>query len=307
MNVYVVLAIQILVASGTHIVAKAVVTDVDPLTLTFLRGLLSAAGLAVLVTTRGRWVSIERRDRPKMLFLGFLATINQFLYLFGLRFTTAANGALLYAATPVFVLILSRFILGERMTVRKTAGILIAFAGVSLVIFERGVSLASEHTSGNIIILVAVIAWALFTILGKPMVLRYGALRATSIANFAGLALLMPFGTVAAWRFPFSSLTAQDWLGIIYLGIGTSIIGYLLWYYALRRIEASQLAVFANGQPIMATLFAVLFQQYSITAAFAIGGMVTIAGVILAQRVAKEQAGGTFPSIRVSKPSSQRD
>ena len=283
MNVYIVLVIQILVASGTHIVGKSVVRDIDPLVLTFFRGLLSAAGLALLVAMRGRWIPIERRDRSRIAFLGFLATVNQFLYLYGLRSTTAANAALLYATTPVFVLILSRLLAGERMTFRKTAGILTAFAGVSAVIFERGISVSSDHAAGDLTILTAVIAWALFTILGKGMVLRYGALQATAAANFAGLGLLLPFGVVASWRFPFASLPAQDWLGVVYLGVGTSIIGYLLWYYALRRIDASQLAVFSNGQPIMATVFSVIFLNYAITPAFVLGGMVTIAGVVLAQ------------------------
>ncbi len=283
MNVYIVLLFQILVASGTHIVAKSVVSNVDAVTLTFLRGVISAVGLAFLIAIRGSWKRIERSDRSMILFLGFLATINQVLYLYGLQFTTAANGALLYAATPVFVLILSRFLLGESMTIRKTSGILIAFVGVALVIFERGVSLSSEHTYGNLVIVVAVVAWGLFTILGKPMVLKYGALNATSVANFAGLAMLTPFGILSASQFSFDGLTGADWMGIVYLGVGTSIIGYLLWYYALRHIEAGQLAVFANGQPLVATLFAVLFQQYSITPTFAVGGTVTIAGVILAQ------------------------
>jgi len=283
MNVYIVLLFQILVASGTHIVAKSVVSNVDAVTLTFLRGVISAVGLAFLIAIRGSWKRIERSDRSMILFLGFLATINQVLYLYGLQFTTAANGALLYAATPVFVLILSRFLLGESMTIRKTSGILIAFVGVALVIFERGVSLSSEYTYGNLVIVVAVVAWGLFTILGKPMVLKYGALNATSVANFAGLAMLTPFGILSASQFSFDGLTGADWMGIVYLGVGTSIIGYLLWYYALRHIEAGQLAVFANGQPLVATLFAVLFQQYSITPTFAVGGTVTIAGVILAQ------------------------
>jgi drug/metabolite transporter (DMT)-like permease len=283
MNVYVVIVIQILFASGTHIVGKTVVGDVDPLVLTFFRGVLSAAGLALLVAMRGRWIAIERQDRFRFILLGFLATINQFLYLFGLRSTTAANAALLYATTPVFVLLISRSLLGERMTLRKTAGIVIAVAGVSIVIFERGVSFSADHTIGDLIVLTAVVAWALFTILGKGMVLRYGALQATAAANFMGLALLFPFGAAASWRYPIGSLPAQDWLGIVYLGIGTSIIGYLLWYYALRRIEASQLAVFANGQPVMATVFSVIFLNYVVTPLFAVGGIITIAGVVLAQ------------------------
>jgi drug/metabolite transporter (DMT)-like permease len=220
----------------------------------------------------------------KIFWLGFLAVLNQYLYLYGMKYTTAANGALLYALTPIFVLLLSRFFHTENMTIQKFLGIVLAFVGVTVVIFERGISTSAEFAFGNIIILLAVITYALFTILGKPLVLKFGALSTTASANFTGLLLVVPFGFYNAATFPYDRLHTLDWIGILYLGIGTSIVGYLLWYYALRRIDATRLAVFANGQPIVTSILSVIFLGAIITPQFIIGGIVTLAGVIITQR-----------------------
>jgi len=143
-NVYILLVIQQLIAGGTHIVAKAVVGEIDAATLTFLRTVIAAAGLWAMARIRSGPLNIERRDWGAMVFLGFVGVaLNQFLYLYGMKFSTAANGALLYAATPVFVLVLSRFVQQEKMKPVKTFGILLAFVGISIVIFERGVDLSS--------------------------------------------------------------------------------------------------------------------------------------------------------------------
>ena len=285
MNVYIVLLIQVAIAGGTHVVAKAVVNEVDPATLTFLRSLFSTAGLMSLFLIRNRNFGVDRQDWPRIAWLGFLGLpLNQFLYLYGLGFSTAANGALLYATTPVFILVLSRFLLKERITAKKILGVLLAFAGIAIVIFERGIDLSSDYTYGNLMILCAVIAWTLFSVQGKPMVLKYGAVKTTALAMTIGMILFLPVGLVSASRFNFSSIDPSHWLGVAYLGLGTSVFGYMLWYYALGKIEASKAAVFANGQPILATILAMIFLHYSITAAFLIGGCVTLAGVVITQR-----------------------
>lgn len=284
MNVYVVIVIQTFLGGATHIVAKSVTNDVDAITLTFLRSIVSIIGLVALLLMRGAKIHVVRRDWKRLFLLGLLGTGNQLFYMYGIHFTTAANGALLYATTPVIVLVFSRIFLDERITPQKTAGIVLAFVGVSIVIFERGISISSEHTYGNIVVLIAVVAWGLFTIFGKSMVIKYGALQSTSLAAFLGGLMLLPFGVISTSRFEFSRLSSLDWFGIFYLGIGTSIVSYVLWYYALRRIEASRLAVFSNGQPIVAALLSAIFLQNTFTGSFLIGGTITVAGVILTQR-----------------------
>jgi drug/metabolite transporter (DMT)-like permease len=283
-NVYLLLLFQQLIAGGTHIVAKAVVRDVDAGTVTFLRTIVAAAGLFAIARIRSGPLRIERRDWWWLALLGFLGVaLNQYLYLYGLRFSTAANGALLYAATPIFVLVFARLIAGERITQRRTIGITLAFVGIAIVIFERGVDFSSGYLFGNALILIAVIAWTLFTVLGKSMLVKYGTLRTTAAMMLTGALIFLPVGVPSAIRFPFSQLTALHWAGIFYLAVGTSILGYLLWYHALSRIEASKVAVFTNAQPVFATILSVLFLDYSITSVFVIGSILTILAISITQ------------------------
>ncbi|MBI4427761.1 MAG: DMT family transporter [Ignavibacteriales bacterium] len=284
MNVYLALLVQILVSGGTHIVAKAVVGKVDPAIILFLRTIISVSAMTTIFFLRGKRLRIDRGDWGLFLLVGFLGVpINQYLYLYGMKFTTAANGALLYAATPSFVLLLSHFFLREKITGLKTCGIALAFIGISIVIFEKGVSFSSEYTFGNLMILIAVIAWAFFTILGKKLIVTYGALSTTTGMMICGTGLFLPFGIYFSAAFPFSELNAGDWMGIVYLSLGTSVLGYLLWYYALSRIDTAKVAVFSNGQPIVATILAMIFLDYTITGEFVVGCLMTIAGVSLSQ------------------------
>jgi drug/metabolite transporter (DMT)-like permease len=98
-----------------------------------------------------------------------------------------------------------------------------------------------------------------------------------------GALIFLPVGVPSAIRFPFSQLTALHWAGIFYLAVGTSILGYLLWYHALSRIEASKVAVFTNAQPVFATILSVLFLDYSITSVFVIGSILTILAISITQ------------------------
>jgi drug/metabolite transporter (DMT)-like permease len=283
-NVYFILIIQIMISGATHIVAKAVVQDIDPSSLLLLRSIISAGALFVLSTLTSGSLRIDRKDWGSIALLGFLGVpLNQFLYLYGLKSTTAANGALLYAATPVFVLLLSQFTQKERITPKKLFGIILAFVGIAIVIFERGVDLSSGYAFGNLMILIAVIAWCLFTILGKPMITKYGALRTTTAMMIAGTIIYFPFGLISSLGFSFARITSLHWAGVLYLSLGTSVAGYFLWYHALGRIEASKAAVFSNGQPVFATILSLIFLDYSITGSFIVGGVITIAGIVITQ------------------------
>lgn len=284
-NVYVLLIVQQVISAGTHIVAKAVVGTVDAATLTFLRTVIATIGLFLIVSVRSGPLKIERNDWKQLALLGFLGvSLNQFLYLYGMRFSTAANGALLYAATPIFVLVLSRLMLKEVMSSRKTFGIILAFVGIVIVIFERGIDFSSGYAFGNLLILIAVVAWTLFTVLGRQMILKYGALKTTTAMMLCGTLFFSPLGVVSASQFAFGQLSLLHWAGILYLAIGTSILGYLLWYHALSRIEASKVAVFANIQPVFATILSLLFLNYSVTPAFVMGSITTICAIYITQR-----------------------
>ena len=81
----------------------------------------------------------------------------------------------------------------------------------------------------------------------------------------------------------FNSISFASWLGVIYLGVGTSIFGYFLWYYAIGKIEASKVVIFTNGQPIMTAILGMIIFGNPITLPFLIGGTLVVIGVFLVQ------------------------
>lgn len=281
---YVVLLLQSFLAAGTHIVAKVVVQSVDALTLTLVRALIALPVMVVLLLGRGTLQRVDRKDYRLIVLLSFLAIpVNQFLYLYGIRFTIASNAALLYAMTPIVVLVLSRLLLGEALTGRKILGVALGFVGVVVVIFERGVSASVEHVYGNVLVFVAVLAWSLYTVYGRRLIAAYGPIESTAMILVGGTIVFLPFGIIPMTEFPFSSLSTGNWLQILYLALITSVLSYLLWYYALGRVEAGKVALFTNLQPILTTALAVLLLGQDVTVPFVLGGCIAITGVVVAQ------------------------
>jgi drug/metabolite transporter (DMT)-like permease len=282
--VYGVLLLQALIASGTHVVANVIVRDMDPVPLTLTRSVIATAGMTVLLLVRGRWPAIRREDYGLVIWLSILAIpLNQFLYLYGMKFTIPANAALLYSTTPIIVLLFARWMLGERLTGKKIAGVTIGIAGVTIVILERGVSASGTYLFGNVVVFIAVLAWALYAVGGKQLIARYGAIEASALTMIGGTIVFLPFGLVSAVNFPFSRLTTADWCEIAYLGIATSVFSYLLWYYALGRIEAGKAAVFSNLQPVLTTVLALVILGQGVTLPFVVGGTLALCGVVIVQ------------------------
>ncbi len=278
------MVVQSLLASGTHIVAKVIVGDVDPITLTFLRSSLSGAVFFLLYLAIRNRPSISAGDWKRLIVLGLLAVpLNQFFFLFAIKLTTPQNASLLYGTTPIFVFLISMVSLGERRTLRKSAGVVIAFVGMLIVIFEEGVNVRSEHTLGNLLLILAVLSWSLYTVWGRPLIIKYGAYPVTALSGIIGALMFSPIGLWHAVEFPFETLTAEHWMGLFYLVIGTSFFAYFLWYYALGRIDATKVAIFANSQPVLTALMAAMFLAQPITPIFVVGGIVAISGVVLTQ------------------------
>lgn len=276
--------IQTLIASGTHIVAKVVVEDIDSVTLTFLRSMIAATGLLILFVVREKRIRIERQDWMKLISLGVLVIpLNQFAFLIAIGLTTPSNAALFYASTPVFVMILSALLLNERALLFSKIGVVVGFIGIVIVVFERGVDFRSDYTLGNLLLLVAVCSWGLYTVLGRPLVLKYGSFHISSLSMIIGALMFMPVGIIPALRFDYSSIGLAHLYGLLYLGIGTSIIAYFLWYYALGRIESTKVAVFTYLQPVVTTILAVIILGQIITMRFITGACIALIGVVLVQ------------------------
>ncbi len=274
------------ISAGTYLAAKRALVDLSPFEVALFRFTLAGAFYAALWRRSG--VRIERRDLAALAGLGVLGIpLNQGLFLYGMSLTTPGHGALLYALAPVFVFLLARWRLGERATALEVAGIALAFAGVVVVLAARGavgVDVARRGLLGDLVVLAAVVAWSVFAVAGKPYVERYGVLAATGAAIAAGSAAYLPFG-LALSRLPaFGHVSPGGWASLLYLAVLQTVVAYLLYYWALRREQASRIAVWSNTQPVLAAALSWAIFGEAVTATFVVGGAMVVAGVVLTER-----------------------
>ena len=163
--------------------------------------------------------------------------------------------------------------------------------GVVVVLSSRGVvavdaSFAALDKSliGDLLILLGVIAWAFYAVVGKPYAQRYGAMATTGTSIILGTLLYLPLGIAATDFAQVRALSGEVWLMIAYLVVVTSVISYVIYYWSLARTDASKVAIFSNLQPVMTACLAWAIYGEKLTASFAVGGVMVIAGVFLTER-----------------------
>lgn len=228
----------------------------SPVTLIFTRFALGVAVLMLVLTLRRQSLIPPRDAWPMLAAMGFIGMfLHQMIQVHGLVLTTAVRTGWLIGLTPIWSAVLAALFLGESFGPRKVFGLLLGMIGALLVVTRGELShrvLALPSTRGDLLILASTVNWAIYTILGRDTLKRVGSARAITAAMFAG------------WQ-EYRSLSSTSVIAIVFLGIGCSGLGYLLWYAALERIEASQVAAFPYLEPLVTLAAAVALLGESVT------------------------------------------
>jgi drug/metabolite transporter (DMT)-like permease len=266
-------------------VAKRVLQELDPLAVAAARAFTGVVVFLVLLLAveGGRGLSLDRVRRAAPLgLLGVFA--NQLLFIEGLKRTTAAHSAVLIALLPLYVLVLAAATRQERITLAKALGIAIAFGGVVLVASDHGLGPGSGTLLGDLITMAGGLAFAAYTVAGRPVVRDLGPLATTSLAFLGGGSAVLLVTWPVALRAPWGALSPSGWAGLAFVVLGATVLAYLLYYLALDRLEPSKVAAFMYLQPVIAALVAYAVAGEALTSRFAAGGTLILTGVLVAER-----------------------
>jgi drug/metabolite transporter (DMT)-like permease len=273
-------------SAGTYIAGKRALLEASPLDVAIARFSLAAIVHAVVL-----WklrVRFDRKDLPGIAALGVLAVaVNQLLFLGGLALSTPGHAALLYAMTPIFVFLIERLRGRERGSPRKVTGIAVAFAGTIVVLSARGVlgmAGARDVLTGDLLLLGAVISWSMYAVGGKVYAARYGGLAAGAGTLVAGTLLCVPPGLLLFHPGKIAAMSGWGLAGLAYLIAVTSVLAWLIYYWALGQAEASRVAVWSNLQPVLTAVLAWAIYGEALTGPFLAGGAMVVAGVFLTER-----------------------
>ena len=272
------------IASLAYPVAKYGLAVIEPFTFAFFRFMLASVVLLAVSRLTKHNIHIERRDWPRIVLLGILIIpLNQTLFLVGQSMTTAGHGSFLFATTPIWIFILALIHLREQFLWRRACGIVIAVIGVAIIITTGAIEMGRQFLVGDLIILVSVVAWGYYTVLGKPLMQKYGAICITAYSLIAGSIIYFPFGLYQALHYDYSQSTLAAWGTVAYMAIGLSLIVYVLWAWVLKYMEASRIAVYHNVQPVIATLVAWFWLDEQLGIPFIVGGAIVLSGVIITE------------------------
>ena len=260
--------------------------DIGPLTLAAARFFIASLFFAPLL--RRRPPEERRLGEDRWLLVGMaLSGVVVFaptLYL-GLRFTTAVNATLVNGFGPLITGLLAAALIREPMSRRQFAGAVVGLAGVITLISGGSLTFWQEvrGSVGDLIVMVAVTLWGLYSVLGRQVMRHRSSFSATALSVFLGLPPLL---LAAAWEVQVIpvSIRSDVVLAVLYIGIGPVVVGFLSWNAGVRRLGSSGAMVFYNMLPLYGALLGHLVLGESIGAVHLVGGSLIIGGGLWAAR-----------------------
>ena len=267
-------------------VLKVLLRELEPLALNALRFPMAAVALWILVRRLDGSSKPDPEDFRRIITLGLLGNVAyQLCFIFGVDSTFAGNASLLLATTPVWTLFLSSVAGHERPGGWAIIGVAGTLIGIFMVITgsrDAG-TLASPTTRGDLLILIASMLWAMYTVGGRKPVTRYGALRVTAWTLWVATPIIFLMGLPSLMKTDLRTITPEAWIGITYAGLLGIGLAYLLWYRAVERIGNNRTAVYSNLVPVAALITAWIWLGEVPTTLQLIGAAVILVGLTLAR------------------------
>lgn len=280
------LAFAMFIWGLNFVITKIALNDIGPFPLMLFRHALSTiCFLSILYFRRIDVFALAKKHWKRILPLGFLGIVcNQLFFLWGINHTTPSHSALMFTIMPIFSSIFALFILKERITLYRWIGISMAFSGAIWLATDGKLDLNSSYLYGDLITMGAVIAFALFLVLAKPVLEEVGVIRTLGVAYLLSSPFILVICLVPAVEQDWSNVSMESWLSALYLVIFGTVIAYLCHQYALKRLPAALVAAFAYSQPILAAIFSVIILGDVLPASFYISAILIIGGLMIARK-----------------------
>jgi len=262
---------------------KQAVIDLDPVNLALLRWLVASVPFLILLPIIGRpKVKLGRGDIPRLLVVALANVAGYHLSLYYAETTLSAGlSALLTSFGPIFIAILSFFLLNEKAGRKVLMGLILAIAGTA-VLSTGSISVNDLSSYAGIIEnLITALCYALFTVLGKPLVHKYGSASTSIMAGLIGTAMMLPLLS-QSFFVQVSALSALGWASVLYLSLLSTVFGYLMFYALVSRGAVTRLSIQLYLIPIVSVVGGALLINEPVTLSVAVGGVMMLAAVAIA-------------------------
>ena len=245
----------------------------------------AAAVLFIGITwVRERSFRLRRRDIPFIFGAAIVGIfLNQITFVYATKLTTATTVALIFGTLPIMTALFAAAGGIERLHSRFWVAAAVSFAGVCLVAVGAKGGISGDLW-GYVLALAGAATWSAYSVAIAPLMTRYTASRISAYALTIGAILLLIVGAPQLAAQDYASLPGLVWVAYVFAVLGPLCLTNLLWFNSIEQVGPSRASLYANLQPFLGAIFALLLLSESMTALQIGGGVLIAAGIVLSRR-----------------------
>jgi drug/metabolite transporter (DMT)-like permease len=209
----------------------------------------------------------------------------QLLFVFGIQRTTAGNASVLLATIPIFVAMYGGIFRRRKLETPVWVGSLLTFGGITLLTLGSGKSLSAnlETLPGNLMLLLAAVCWAGYTVGSSDLMKRYSPVKLTALSMLITAPVMDVLSIPELLSTDWSAITLPAWGGLLFSAVFSIAVAYLFWNIAVQRLGDARSSTYSNMTPIVSLVTAWIVLDERLAALQFLGAAIVLAGVWLAR------------------------
>lgn len=247
---------------------------------------LRVGGSAILFWICSLFVRKEKIaliDFPRIVAAAFFGVaLNMLTFFEGLSLTSPIMASVLMVTTPMLVLVLSAFIIKEKIIGKKAIGILLGLVGtVLLILYGKAVGNGENALWGNFLVFVNAVSYALYLILVKKLMDRYNPFSFVKWIYLFGFIMVLPFGWEQLSQVNWPGMPVDVTVKVVFVVVISTFLTYLLNLLSMKELKPTTVAVFIYLQPFFATVFAIALGKDELSLVKLLSALLIFVGVYL--------------------------
>jgi len=270
-------------------VGRLLAVNLPPVSIAVLRYAIVVPVLFGILRVKRQPIRLERKWMVNLVVMGlFSTTLYQIFFLYGVRYAAASDDSLVIGIGPVLVAIMASFVLNERLTKTKNLGFISGLAGIGVISVLSPNTDVLNRPLGISLVFGGAIAYAMYTItLRRFVAANRSDNTSPTLSSLAILAWISLFGWI--FLIPLSLLEAPwtyswgpvSWLGILYLALLSTVVGYFFYVEGVSKIGAGRAAIFGNLVPVFGVITSVVLLGENLSPWHGVSFLLILTGVVL--------------------------
>lgn len=248
-----------------------------------LRNALASLSFIVLMMFTEKKMTVKKEDWARVIALSLVgATGVQICFLSGYKYTTASNGTLIFATTPLFIAIISRILGLEKISLRGWGGIFLSLLGTFLLVSkDLSASNMSGSFFGDMLMLIAAILWASNSLMVAPLLKEYSPILITGLTTIIGTIPLFIFALPSIFNQSWGAVNIKGWGGLVFSSIFAMLVTNIIWNIGVQKVGSVKTSLYQNVKPFITIWIVVIFFNETFSAVMFFGGLMILGGLVV--------------------------